>query len=504
MSEQKTTDARDRLIKHSLILTLASYFAKAADIVTGLLVAKLLGPAHYGLRNAFGLALQYEANTDLGTFPAANRLVPFMRGKGDVDDSAALKDSAFGVNYIFAMVAASVLFVIALVLRARELPPEYVSFCAFLGVLILTGKMLDYLTIELKIDQRFAVLGRKNVIHASSTLLFCPALAYLLALDGVLLGLALADLVAIAYLLVQARMRPSFKHMSLSAYLRLVQIGFPMMAFFTLNLLMNSSDRLLVIAMLSRDDLGYYAFAGMAATVVMTIPASIHNVTIAPIMELYGATDSRERIKHFFIGPLLLMAYLLPFIVAPIYFGIEVPMVWFFEEYLESVPAIKILIFSAYLQAIASPCISILLALDRQVALIYLMLPLVGLGFGVNYLVLAAGFGIEGLAIAMACLFLVYLLVMLFFASMQFEVSLLTYLRYVAIILAPVALSVALVLLLEFYFEGTGEPLLDSILALLIFVLAYGWIIIPMRKQPAFALLFRKLLPSAHRSEPRS
>ena len=110
-----------------------------------------------------------------------------------------------------------------------------------------------------------------------------------------------------------------------------------MMILFGFFLLLNSADRILILTMISEEALGYFGIAMVAAAVIATIPQAVHNVTLAPIMEELGRTGDKHSIKNYFIEPMVLMAYTFPLLIACFHFGIHLPIVYFLNQYMQSI-----------------------------------------------------------------------------------------------------------------------------------------------------------------------
>jgi O-antigen/teichoic acid export membrane protein len=491
MPNSEIGDSASALLTKSAAFSASMYISKCTDAIGGLLVAKFLGPTVYGLRNAFGLALRYEELTQLGTYLAVNRIAPYHRGRGDSDTEAEMRDSVFVANMAYATLACGIFLIAAFILSGYGADQAYVDLCFFFGVMTLTGRLLRFLHNELRIDKRMFSLSRVTILKSVLNAVAGPAMAFTFGLRGFLVALALTDVVSIAYLIFHQNVRPSVRRFRFAVIPEILRVGLPMTLVLTLGLLLRSSDRLVIIFVLSATALGYYGFAVMAVTIVTIIPTAIHNVTLAPIMELYGASQDRRRIGKYLVGPTLLMAYLLPLMISVLYFAIELPIAWWFSEYLESVVAIKLLIFSAYLQAIATPSGSVMFALDRQVQVAGLVLPLVLLSVGLNFAILLAGFGINGVAVGVCFVYVIYLLVMTIAAARQFDSTLRDYLRFIGMVIAPVVYSVCLVFAIEYFFAGIEGLLTRSILQIVVFSMAYVWIVLPMKDNFAFASLFQ-------------
>jgi O-antigen/teichoic acid export membrane protein len=232
-----------------------------------------------------------------------------------------------------------------------------------------------------------------------------------------------------------------------------------MMILFLLIMLLTNLDRTLILAMISEKALGYFGIATVAAAVVLTIPAAVHSVTLAPVMEKLGRTGNFLTIKNYLSEPMFVMAYILPVFIACIFFAIHLPVRYFLDQYLPSIQVVKILLAGAYFESVAFPVLSVCLALNRQIQLIFMVIPMVGLNFVLNYAVIKAGWGINGVAAATGTTFFITFCVLLFYASVQFGERPGIYLKNLAAILAPFVFSCVLIFCIETFAAFPADSL---------------------------------------------
>ena len=107
MAEADTTrNIEKELLGKSLLYSFSLYIRMFVKLLSGIFIAKLLGPSLFGLKNAYDLAREYESNSDLGTFDALNRLAPYYKGEKNYEKASNAINSVFGVNLCYAAIAA--------------------------------------------------------------------------------------------------------------------------------------------------------------------------------------------------------------------------------------------------------------------------------------------------------------------------------------------------------------------------------------------------------------
>jgi len=497
---QSPPQAEKEIVNKSLFYSLSLYLRMFFKLIGGIIMAKLLGPNLYGLRNAIDLVLTYESYSNLGTFAALNRQAPYYRGENDTKTADLAISSVFTANILLATIVSVLLMLVSVYAWQVGWETRYIDFFFFLGLIILTKKLSEFYTTKLKIDKNFYVLSRMEMIYGVATTLVAVPLVYFWGFRGLLLGLFLLDVICLGYILIEDWYIPSI-NFSFSLFWELVKIGFPIMILFSMLLLLGSADRTLILAMLSEEDLGYYGIATIATSIIGTIPGAIHSVTIAPIMEKLGHTKDIHRIKNFLTEPTVLLAYIIPLLLAAIYFGIHLPIRYYLTEFEPSIEVVKILIIGLFFEAVATPSMSISLALNKQVKLFFVVGPVVLLNVALSYFLIRFGWDLDGVAAGTSLSYIVFFCVMTWYALKQFGGTTREYFSVLVSILIPFLYALLLILALDNLFassiQGLWSDLLFTAIKGCLFVLLYGLIILRVRKQPAFVKLAGNL-PLTH------
>ena len=489
-------NAEKEILKKSLVYSLSNYIRMFVKLLGGFFIAKFLGPTLYGLRNAFDLSVNYETFSDLGTFSALNRQAPYYRGADDSTKFNTALSTVFSINIIYASIAAALLLIISWYLKRNGFDQKYVDFIFFLGLMVFTGKFIAYFQTKLKIDKNFYLLSKAEVLYGVSASGLGIVLAYLLGFRGVLISLLSAHLISITYIIFKKEKLPPIR-ISFPMYWHLLKIGFPMMVLFSFFVLLNSADRILILAMISEEALGYFGVAMIAAAVITTIPNAVHIVTLAPVMEKLGRTGDRHSIKHFFTEPMVLMAYTLPLLLACLHFAIHLPITYFMTKYVQSIEIIKILLLGYYFYAVASPALSVSLAMNKQVKLMFVVAPLVSINFLLNYLFIKSGWGLKGVAIGTSITYFCYFCAIILFTLSHLDETLKAYPRTIVIIIIPIFYTVLLFWIIDTHLQINHNTIWSDIFATSVkiglFILLYSVVFLKIKNHPAFQKLFHNL-----------
>ena len=495
-NEPKPKNLEKDILNKSLYYSLALYARMFVKILSGICIAKILGPSLYGLRNAFDLSIGYESYSDLGTLSALNRQAPYFRGEKDSHKFTTAINSVYYVNIIYSIIAAGLLIIISQYLRLNGYEEKYIDFAFFFGIMIFTGKLTAFLQTILKIENNFYFLGKIQLLYGVTASILGVILGYFWGFRGVLISLLVADIACIILMLIRNSIIPELK-LSFQMYLELFKIGFPLMILFLLLLLLASADRTMILALISEEALGYFGIATVATSVIATIPNAIHSVTLAPVMEKFGRTKDRGRVKDYFIEPMILMAYIIPILIACLDYSIHLPIVYYLDKYVQSITVIKILTIGIFFNAVSSPAISIALAFNKQVKLIFLVAPLVALNFGLNYFLIINGWGINGVAIGTSITYFVGFFVLILYALRQFGDTFKEFTHILLMIFTPFLYAVALYFCIERFvpvsITGLWSDIIYTSLKMILFVVPYCLIFYKIRKHSAFIKFFTHL-----------
>jgi O-antigen/teichoic acid export membrane protein len=508
MAEQiKPENLEKQLLSQSLFYSFSLYMRMFLKLLGGIIIAKLLGPSLFGLKNAFDLAREYEMHSDLGTFHALNRLAPYYKGENKTEKAHMAINSVFGINMFYAVIVAAITIIVSLYCAHKGYEQRYIDFLFVLGVMVFFGKLHLFLQTKFRIDRKFFELSISQLVYGLTASMFGVILSYLWGFRGLLMSLVIAEVSCIGYLMSKERTFPKIR-ISFALYWQVLKIGFPMMILFLLLILLTNADRTLILLMISENALGYFGIATVASGVIATIPGAIRSVTLAPVMEKLGRTKDWLSIKHYLSEPMIIMAYALPVVMSFIFFFVHLPIKYYLEQYMLSIAVVKILMIAVFFESVSSPIMSVCLAINKQIALICLVIPLVVLNFSLNYLFIVAGWGINGVAMGTGITFFVCFCTLLYFASIQFRENLRTYFDNLTVILVPFSYASVLIFCIDTFLNVATDNLwFDLMLSLIkvgLFICCYSILLYRIRKHSGFIKLYTNMALIARKFKPRS
>lgn len=476
------------LLRDSAWLYTSHYVFVAMKFAAGFLVAKFLGPGLFGLRTAFGVAVEYLPFTQLGLPEAMTREVPFHRGRGDAGAAERIQSTVFTANVLIALVTGVPLAGAAAYMAGR-VEPVYVEFLLFLAVYGLVHRLRTFYTTRLMTDKRAYTLSHVRMIDGLLYGSLTAVLVYFFSLRGLFIALVLADALIAVYAFHHVRWIPNI---GVSARLvwRLMRVGIPIMLITLAFVLFKNVDKLIILGMLTPEDLGQFAVATILSGLVFQSIVDLARVVFFPrLVERVGARTATAEIRGLVVDATVLVAHLVPFLVGAIYIGVHVPLRHLAPDYLPAIDVAKILVLGQCFLAVASIPLLSCVALNRQVTMVVITLLAVALNVAANYALVSGGWGINGVAAGTALSYFVLGTAATTYACRELGDDWRSVLRFHGLLLVPIAYACGWLLALDRWFPtpatiGPGADLWQTAVRFTIFSVCYGLVLLNLRSRP--------------------
>lgn len=487
---------RRSVLSHSVLLYASTFLAMMFKFLGGFVVAGMLGPTLYGLRNAFGLVTEYQQFSHAGTLDAMRKEVPYYRGSNDAGKADDVMANVFGANMAYAAFALVVVFGLAIYFHLSGYEPVYVDFALFLGGFIVFEKIRMFFDARLLVDKRSDSLGKARLLHQFLGAAACVVLVYYYELRGLFIGLLIAEAVTAAYVVYLVRWVPAVR-ISARVVWSLLRVGLPIMLTALAFVLLRSVDRVVIAAQLPHELLGYFSVATIVSGLMPMVLADVVGAIMFPrIMEEVGRRGD-VRIKDYVVQPTLLIAYLTPFALGAIALTIHLPLTYVLPEYAPAIPVTRLLLLSSF--CLSVPLISLLacIALNRQVSVLLLTLGSVAVNALLSYALISHGFGIEGVAVGTVIAHFLFGVLVMSYALRRLRSSFGEICRIAGAVYLPAVYAAILLALLMAFTIGSTATISNALLASAVDVIAFSVLfslsLLFVRKQPIFLAVARYL-----------
>ena len=388
-----------KLIRDSVGFAVTQYIVRAALMLRGVIGARMLGPQAYGAWNALTLILDYGMFSTLGTQQGLDQAVPGRIVDGDATRLQRLKRAG-----LFNMAVSVGLFtagVLAYFIQSQGATRAFWGIrgvAATLACVVLTVLANYHLSIQRShgdlrsVSGWFAIQGGLGTILGLSLIPACGAW-------GLLWGWLVSAVVALAYArwksppTVPLMPRPSMD------CIELLRVGFPMYLYLSASLLMRTIDRVVVLRFVGVEGLGYYSLGVMALTLLLYLPDSVAYVLYPHFLRRYHeGADLPEAIRETALRTVRVLTVAVAGLCGLTFLAAREAVVALLPSFIPGATVVRVLCFGAAGLAVANLSSILLMTLGRQLQLIPAALFLTTLGATLDYLVLRAGYGIDGVA----------------------------------------------------------------------------------------------------------
>src|SRR5262245_28159562 len=135
---------------------------------------------------------------------------------------------------------------------------------------------MNYANAFLMATELYGFRSQLEMVNAFSSLIFSVALLYFWGIYGAIAGLGFALIVGVI------SVRKVWQHVAFKiewhTLFDLIVTGLPIMVNGMLRTAMSTIDKILIAALLSRDELGIYGVGAMGVTILGTIPSGIGQI----------------------------------------------------------------------------------------------------------------------------------------------------------------------------------------------------------------------------------
>ena len=390
------------VVRESAWLVGANVVQRGFGVLRGVIVARLLAPADYGLLASILVAAFYLQTLELGVGWGTSRQIPLLRGRQKTADVDLLEREVFWWELAVGLLVAAGLF--AYILWVRPEPASHARAWLALPLYVVAELLRNMLQCFLQAREEFARLRRSMVWQSVIDLALAVILTWTWGLPGAAAALVLTSAGLVAYMMWNTRHTQIWKpaRMPWPAFRLLVLAGLPLMLQNMLWINMTNVDKLVILSRLTTESLAFYSMAQTIAASVLLVAAAVSRVNGPMMVRRFGETADPAALYGMSYRTIIILAYGLPVLVAgmwllgPTFFSMVLP------KYTASVPLLDLTGLTYYSMAITLGVSSLFVALGRQALNGALLLVGMVVTAGLSLLFIAIGWGVLGVAVASA------------------------------------------------------------------------------------------------------
>ena len=403
------TDSR-AIIKDAAKFTLSGYISGFCNFVTAIIVRKILDPFFMGIYTELTLIFQYAKYSHLGMIDALDRQIPYYNGRKEFKKVEEIKSVGIVFSFLMSLVCALGIIIFSLLFKVH-LSPLLVIGLKVIAIMVIVQSMSSFYVTLVRTHHLFGSLSKYIILVAVCDIAFKTVLGIKFGIIGILWASVFTFTIGIVYLFKRAGLR--FKltlNLPKQAIRSLLGIGFPLLlAGFTFTVL-RSIDRIMIIALLTKEDLGYYSIAIMMYSFIFQLPNLMYTVLFPRFYEAFGSSGGDlNKLGAYLEKPTLAFAYLFPILIGLTVIILPVFVNYILPRYIEGVIPASILLFGTFFISITNMSGYLLVALKRQNILVLIAIIAVIISAVLNLLfVKIFHMGIKGIALGTAITYFLY------------------------------------------------------------------------------------------------
>ena len=374
--------------------------SKALGFLQSFIVAKSLGPEHFGIWVTLMLVMAYGPIVCLGTGETLLKKVPYHLGRNELHKVREVESAVFGSVVLSALAVMVLIAGILPLFRflSVALPPVTV---AMMLVTVAANYFSSFFTNRFAAYEDFRSAGAIEFLRAFNSLLFVGVLGWKWGLEGAVLGFLLQELftgvIAISWN-IRLHGGPGMSFQC-SLLVEAVRIGFPITIVWWILILQNSVDRVVLGSMLGPVEVGYYGLGISITSALAIIPMVVGRVIYPKINKEVGQSTGTERMRKLVLVPTIALSVLLANVQVVILGLMPVLYQKILPKYGPGLLSGQILLLGAFYVCLMRNAANYLIASNREKLLLaYVMVSLI-FNVLVDVALVLFGYGIEGVAI---------------------------------------------------------------------------------------------------------
>jgi O-antigen/teichoic acid export membrane protein len=399
--EMKTKEEKRKeeghIIKEASTLAIVRYLSQFILGIRGFIIASVLGPTLYGFWSILKTVIDFSPNTDLGSVKGMGREVPLNVGRNKQEKNLPIQKTAFSWQLLTTLLLAIIIFIISLTKKAGT----YRTEIALLAIVILFTNTYLYLKEKLVAEKKVMRVSSLEISFALLNTLFGLGLVFFIQIKGLLIGMIISYTILFGANIRRKDLSLRFG-IDVKVLKKLVKTGLPIMVLMLSFFLMQSIDKIIVFTLLGSAMTGYYGLAAFISLLINYIPHAMSTVLSPRMLQKYGRTNDKEQIHEYFTKPTMLLTNGMPVILGLIFINTPWIIKTLLPQYIPSIPIIQVLVLGLFFSSIIKIPTDIIILFNKQKTLMYVLIGALILGGITDVIVIKAGYGIMGVAIATA------------------------------------------------------------------------------------------------------
>lgn len=439
-SQEKKTD----IVKNIMIYMPSRYFSQFLGVFTSLFIKRFLGPLYTGMWSFLRIVVQYADYTELGSTLSIFYKIPYYNGQGNAEEADSVKNNVFSFILLSSSLASLVILGYAL-LFARDLSREIFFGLLGVAVIVIVEKIFAVHVMLLRADKNYKVLSGSVYFDAVLNLLLVILVVSRFKFYGMIFITIIIPIANTFFIIYHKKYIKSIV-LVWRKVISCIKFGFPLYITGILNGILNNVDNIILVGMLGFKELGIYSIAMMAKNYSRQVSVGFGHVVGPYFMEDYGKQVEAKILHAYVTKGTFAIASFMSMVLGLVFIFATPVIMAILPSFSAGLPALRISLIASFFVSLIDFPYDYIVALKQRSSLIFFTVVALVLDIILTYLLIKAGLGINGAAIAATISAAVYML-SLFMYCMRGIISLKESVRF----FVPLIYSIIVVLLLERY-----------------------------------------------------
>jgi O-antigen/teichoic acid export membrane protein len=339
---------KKKVIKDYFSVVGANLLLQPLKIIKGFVVANFLGPENYGILKSVELIQMLNKFGNLGFKIVANREIAHYKGEGNIEKQIKFRNT----NYSSEILLALLLFIIGSCSSLFFEDKNIIMLILISSFGLLLSKIEGLFKLESAIQKKFQTSSRITVYTGGFLVILTIALVPFLKIFGVLIVNVLTFILGI-YLYKRMIKFPFRFEIDKKIFKYSLKIGSPFVIATIIYGVYKYSERLLILDYIGATALGLFSFGIMISNTVSILFKASIKVRLQDIWELIGQKEYK-RLNKMVIKETVLLTTGSLLIIPVIWIALDIFVPLFLKQYVNALPAARILTFIIPFQVIAN------------------------------------------------------------------------------------------------------------------------------------------------------
>lgn len=334
-------------------LTGGSLFATAVGIAGSLVQAHFVTPSVLGYFRTFSIYTGYAFFLNFGIFNAFQRLYPYLRGKGEVQEAVAIAEVCQAWTV---MVSAFVSVIFASLSFLAALRGDWPAFggWAVQVVTIVTLVYGGYLTHTFRTSHDFLDVAKGSVFSTFTSTLVLPIFA-IYPYVGLIMRSTVGSVANLAYLHAKRPLRVTWRF-SIVEWWMLVKKGMPLfIAGYGATVLWSVTELSIISRFLGAEAVGLWSVSFMVLEAASKVPQSIVTVYDPRLTENFGKHESCIAFVKWCLEPLQYGLAFVSFMILVGWLSLPLVVPIIMPQYVSAVPVMQVMLLTLPLLLLELP-----------------------------------------------------------------------------------------------------------------------------------------------------